>query len=215
MSPTKCAVCSKDGGKFCSACKSCYYCSKECQKNDWVTYKKLCSAIVTQSSRPTPFHVRGIYFPEKETVPKLVWIRYGGSDEMPEETGPPDYDRIRELVAKDTEGFVRMYLINSHNLNKPSSRNVEVHYRDQFCYDDDPMWGLPPMEWQGNINNVTIIREDGQDLIISDIAFMDVFCEEFAVYVKEAMEVGTRAAKMKAMASLTAENYRSKMMSYR
>jgi len=36
-----CQVCQKQASKQCSACKSVYYCSIECQKSDWKNHKKL------------------------------------------------------------------------------------------------------------------------------------------------------------------------------
>ncbi len=43
----ECAHCKKSGLKFkhCSACKSVYYCSRECQKSDWKRHKKECKKI--------------------------------------------------------------------------------------------------------------------------------------------------------------------------
>lgn len=39
----RCNFCKKMGNqKKCQRCKSCYYCSRECQKNDWKTHKKKC-----------------------------------------------------------------------------------------------------------------------------------------------------------------------------
>ena len=37
-----CSVCSKGGAKRCSGCKLQFYCSKECQQNDWKNHKTVC-----------------------------------------------------------------------------------------------------------------------------------------------------------------------------
>lgn len=37
-----CDVCGKQSGMQCSLCKTIYYCSKECQKSDWIFHKEEC-----------------------------------------------------------------------------------------------------------------------------------------------------------------------------
>jgi len=43
-----CAFCHKYGTEFklCSRCQSAYYCSGECQKDDWKNHKKICNKII-------------------------------------------------------------------------------------------------------------------------------------------------------------------------
>lgn len=38
---SNCALCSKEATKRCSRCKSTWYCSTECQKQDWKNHKKI------------------------------------------------------------------------------------------------------------------------------------------------------------------------------
>ena len=41
-----CCVCNTEDGKYkCSACRSTYYCSKECAVNDWKKHKNVCKLI--------------------------------------------------------------------------------------------------------------------------------------------------------------------------
>ena len=50
-SPAKqqpCTICNKFTSIFCEACKSAYYCSKECQKKDWPSHKPNCKRLTTQ-----------------------------------------------------------------------------------------------------------------------------------------------------------------------
>ncbi|KAI8895416.1 hypothetical protein BC833DRAFT_623063 [Globomyces pollinis-pini] len=43
---SKCGFCeSEENFKLCVQCRECGYCSKECQKNDWVDHKLFCKAI--------------------------------------------------------------------------------------------------------------------------------------------------------------------------
>jgi len=49
MDSTKeiCSSCGKEevGMRCCGRCKSLYYCSKECQKEDWISHKRLCQKL--------------------------------------------------------------------------------------------------------------------------------------------------------------------------
>ena len=42
---SKCAVCSKKSKSQCGGCKMRRYCSRECQKADWKTHKKVCKSL--------------------------------------------------------------------------------------------------------------------------------------------------------------------------
>jgi len=39
----KCNLCGKDATKLCSRCKTVYYCSVECQKQNWKLHKPVCN----------------------------------------------------------------------------------------------------------------------------------------------------------------------------
>ncbi|KAF9345720.1 hypothetical protein BGX26_002811, partial [Mortierella sp. AD094] len=57
---SKCNRCSKlptDANplKRCSKCRVVTYCSRECQKEDWKTHKKLCAVFAANATAPTPF----------------------------------------------------------------------------------------------------------------------------------------------------------------
>ena len=45
MSLETCSVCSKEASKKCSKCKLQFYCSKQCQKEDWKNHKAICKEV--------------------------------------------------------------------------------------------------------------------------------------------------------------------------
>ncbi|KAI1651927.1 uncharacterized protein F4817DRAFT_85270 [Daldinia loculata] len=134
LNPTlnQCAVCWKEGGQLCASCKSCHYCSKECQKADWKSHKLLCKDMTTHSERPSPFHVRAIYFPQDKAVPQLVWIPCNQNSETPEEPNHPNPDSVGEFIG---------VIANAHRVHwnyvhkKSTLRIIDFHFRDKFLYD--------------------------------------------------------------------------------
>jgi MYND finger len=44
---TKCAKCGKKGGKKCAKCQQVFYCSRECQSEDWKLHKAFCKLAVS------------------------------------------------------------------------------------------------------------------------------------------------------------------------
>uniref|UniRef100_A0A0P4VWD8 MYND-type domain-containing protein n=1 Tax=Scylla olivacea TaxID=85551 RepID=A0A0P4VWD8_SCYOL len=44
-----CEVCRKPAKQFCSSCRSVFYCSRDCQKQDWKTHKTRCKPYVIQN----------------------------------------------------------------------------------------------------------------------------------------------------------------------
>ena len=77
----RCVICRKKNAKACSRCKSIHYCSKECQVHDWPIHKVLCREMAELSARPSEEHVLGLYFPETEAKPQLIWIKVVFDDE--------------------------------------------------------------------------------------------------------------------------------------
>ncbi|KAI1384954.1 uncharacterized protein F4822DRAFT_378535 [Hypoxylon trugodes] len=138
MSSTKCAVCWKDGGKLCTTCKSCHYCSKECQSNDWKSHKLLCEAIVTQPNRPSPAHVRAILFPDDKPTPELVWVPCR-PQHISSEPNIPEYNAVRDLVVTDSQKddavFLRIDYDYRHNESKYPDRLLEIWHRSHHRSD--------------------------------------------------------------------------------
>lgn len=79
--PSLCLVCTKTVKHECSRCHSTKYCSPECQKADWAVHKILCKAYATFdfTTRPSPNHRLGIFFPENEPKPRFIWLAYRSS----------------------------------------------------------------------------------------------------------------------------------------
>jgi hypothetical protein len=73
-----CLLCNKEGSLRCAGCKEARYCSNDCQKVDWRTHKLLCksAAVFTADKRPSPLHRRSIIFPEKESRPRFIWLKF-------------------------------------------------------------------------------------------------------------------------------------------
>ncbi|ETS88003.1 hypothetical protein PFICI_01831 [Pestalotiopsis fici W106-1] len=71
-----CTICKKKDAQLCGRCKSSCYCSKECQANDWPNHKLLCKSFseFDLSTRPSENHFRGIFFPEDQSKPQVVWL---------------------------------------------------------------------------------------------------------------------------------------------
>jgi hypothetical protein len=81
MANTRCCVCNKTGAAACSACKSAFYCSDNCMKDDERTHTLLCASFAAfNKTRPTETAVLALYFPittygEKGlSAPKIVWV---------------------------------------------------------------------------------------------------------------------------------------------
>jgi hypothetical protein len=73
-----CLLCNREGSLRCASCKEARYCSNDCQKVDWRTHKLLCksAADFTAEKRPSPLHRRFIIFPENESRPRFVWMKF-------------------------------------------------------------------------------------------------------------------------------------------
>ncbi|CAJ2510855.1 Uu.00g064800.m01.CDS01 [Anthostomella pinea] len=77
-----CCMCDGEAPLQCQRCSS-RYCSRSCQEKDFPTHQHLCRLFGRFGEcdscgmpRPTPFkHVLGMYFPDQDLRPQLVWIR--------------------------------------------------------------------------------------------------------------------------------------------
>jgi hypothetical protein len=77
MERSKCVFCEEPGENRCGSCKDAVYCSRECQVQDWKQgHMALCKAFAdfTDEKRPSPSHVRAIFFPVGEVKARHVWV---------------------------------------------------------------------------------------------------------------------------------------------
>ena len=104
-----CVMCNKTQAKLCTRCRSCYYCSSNCQKSDWACHKRLCRAFAEQPLRPSPSHKRAIFFPVNSEQPQMIWV-------------------LCELIYDDEDGasFERANLEPYFGLDRPILRSARI-----------------------------------------------------------------------------------------
>lgn len=71
-----CVICNAAHARRCLWCRSTCYCSIQCQETDFAAHKLLCQQVASLTPRPSPEHVRAIFFPETECRPQLIWVKY-------------------------------------------------------------------------------------------------------------------------------------------
>ncbi|KAI1381998.1 hypothetical protein F4677DRAFT_400513 [Hypoxylon crocopeplum] len=209
MSSNKCAVCWKEGGRACVVCKSCWYCSKKCQKDDWKSHKLLCKAIADEPDRPSPSHVRAIYFPEDKPTPVPIWINCSPNEEVPGDAGFLDIALIRGLVSKagEYEEYLGLEKVNRDNSrNRTFPRILEYHFRDNFYNDGSPRTasfqasvrphGEDKRDWRGSLVVLTIITEGTGELFEGlSLRYTDVTLGDFRNMIDHALGYVRRTAE--------------------
>lgn len=70
-------MCLSPNAALCSGCQSCAYCSQACKDQDAGSHNFLCATFkdFSDTTRPSPNHVRGIFFGERANSPTIVWVR--------------------------------------------------------------------------------------------------------------------------------------------
>ncbi|OBT39662.1 hypothetical protein VE00_10672 [Pseudogymnoascus sp. WSF 3629] len=133
MSSNTCTVCNKSNAARCDRCKSAYYCSKACQREDWPTHGLLCKAFsqFDASSRPTNEHIRAIHFPIDCKKPKVFWLHCKWCN----------YDDVR-YQQPEVESFLGPDAFPKHApiqynpvLKRDMSDTVYICHRDTFLVD--------------------------------------------------------------------------------
>lgn len=78
-------MCNAENSNQCSRCQSASYCSSECQKKDWPVHKILCKKYKAfLSTKQDERHHVGIFLPEDQDKPRLVWIESDAQSESRE-----------------------------------------------------------------------------------------------------------------------------------
>lgn len=131
-----CIICNKPNALRCKRCRGASYCSKLCQRGDYVVHKLLCTSFSTfdTSKRPTKDHVRAVLFPVDQSQPKMIWLYCKWMD--PDEVKGVDY----RWQSVDVESFLIDPLGHvpiQHNpvLARSLENIVCISYRDTFLID--------------------------------------------------------------------------------
>ncbi|KAF2101352.1 hypothetical protein NA57DRAFT_72795 [Rhizodiscina lignyota] len=100
-----CCVCDNPAAHRCGQCKSGHYCSTACQVNDWPTHAILCKDFL-RLERPEGNFQRALFFPQREPLPRFIWIPYSfrvadGEDGYPRgfKELSTDLKAVRELLG--------------------------------------------------------------------------------------------------------------------
>lgn len=145
-----CAMCNETASKVCSRCRSIQYCSKSCQKVDWLVHKLLCKKFATLGKRPNPLTKRAIWFPVSKDEPQWVWLPYVENED------DGDIPRFKAFQDKET-GFSHIQFVE----------RCKILQRDLKCKlvvgSGDSMHllpnrgiiantqGLAPIPWRGSV----------------------------------------------------------------
>ena len=86
--------CGKDGWtRWCSGCKHVAYCSRECQKSDWPSHKKVCKSLHKALLKKQKVIAEQAEFMNHDFIPscvKLTGVAFFESVNIPT-TVPPSY----------------------------------------------------------------------------------------------------------------------------
>ncbi|KAI0161719.1 hypothetical protein GGR52DRAFT_576021 [Hypoxylon sp. FL1284] len=92
--------------------------------------------MTSMEPRPSPAHVRAIFFPEHDSAPELVWIKSMPENDWPSDPGTVEVSMKRRLLMRNDEDWLGVTKVNWNNrLRRPSSRIIEFIYRDNFYND--------------------------------------------------------------------------------
>jgi hypothetical protein len=58
------------------------FCSEQCVQKDKVFHQAFCKGFARLEARPNRSHVRAIYFPTQNDLPRFVWLGYPGTGKI-------------------------------------------------------------------------------------------------------------------------------------
>lgn len=146
--PPKCAVCGNLAKLNCTTCKSTYYCTAKCQKNDLALHELLCEKYVSFIKNGPPQVVLedgvpigaisyklAILFPEDSNLPELIWVKCVSVVAQKEGFDEPHrYDSVIQDICRYTYAPAPMSSIKCGN-------RVHIYVRNDIGH---PKVG-PPM----------------------------------------------------------------------
>ncbi|KAI2601837.1 hypothetical protein GGR54DRAFT_580565 [Hypoxylon sp. NC1633] len=212
--PDSCVMCNKMPAKLCERCRSCYYCSRECQMSDWSSHKLLCRDFSTQSPRPSPSHKRAILFPVERTKPRLVWVpcelKYSSEDEYDDDPKPYEVMDPHPHLGPDKPSVDLHYAIEYNNIRnrrlgsgmmrwapRSGGYSIALRFREMFLVDGSPLngsllmslgtLGTLPHPWAGPILAIRQLPSElYEDITLGDLRHvLDYFVSYGTTEVRE------------------------------
>ncbi|KAB2576816.1 HIT/MYND zinc finger-like protein [Lasiodiplodia theobromae] len=159
-----CLTCNKPAASSCARCHCSKYCSKDCQAADHQTHKLLCRAYssLNRSVRPSHEHKLGIFFPQDDRKPKLVWVHFSWHDDDEVDYGHGFGSRFQMADSEQHLGEMGAESQIQYNtvLKRELSNTIRIAYRDAFLKDgsqpNQAIQSLPArrgniFDWRGPI----------------------------------------------------------------
>lgn len=130
-----CILCEAPGARACARCRSCHYCSKECQLDDWPVHKLVCASFTKfdTSTRPSKDHFLGIMFGQDEARPRFTWLHC--PSRLDDDTGMtwqhPDFEDVSGLGPTAAS----IPITTDALLQRRLDDTINLCYRDTFLVD--------------------------------------------------------------------------------
>lgn len=151
---TKCQLCKTATKKGCSKCHVVYYCSKECQKNDWFIHKYFCGSTPLPKKVLGEKSIFGILLPENDINPIFVKVLLKQAQSGEKAIFLPD----SQAIVGDVCGRKRVAYLPLME-KKPLPNTLEINFRQDFLNDrsstnqtvENITKGKHIYEWRGPI----------------------------------------------------------------
>ena len=150
----ECIICQEPRARKCERCRSCSYCSKNCQRVDWPSHKLLCSQYAQQQPRPSQAHKRAILFKEDGPKPLMIWVVCRRKNDQ--EDGIRDSVDVGSFLGNDMPFTDHRLIQRNLRRNRGLGYTLELKFRDGFLLDGSkPNQSIQAMEttvsssWRG------------------------------------------------------------------